>query len=42
MTTIAVATTHRFDELAGADSIFASLNEASAYLLTAVRRPASN
>jgi sugar-phosphatase len=37
MTTVGVATTHRLDELVGADSIFASLNEASAYLLTAVR-----
>lgn len=37
MTTVAVATTHRFDELSGADSIFTSLNEASGYLLAAVR-----
>jgi sugar-phosphatase len=37
MTTVAVATTHRLDELSGADIIFASLNEASGYLLTAVR-----
>ncbi len=37
MTTVAVATTHQLDELSGADIIFASLNEASGYLLTAVR-----